>query len=237
MLIALLALPATAQGPVSVTWTQPSYGLTAPPTFTPLGADRCLLKLSWTIEHAGDQQGNLVAETWSFMNAPCFDKDGNPPAPNSVPETWVSTGTFTGTVKGKYGTADFIEYRQMWPAAAGEVYWQATGVHSLNAVGELANMSLVSDYQVRQGDVPVLGGWVDFTPGAFRDLKMSLYGTYNGIPFFKYTGTFYGAGAGGPYSAPFELVLPGHPALGNERLVFEPIHPTGGVLWTAASHS
>ncbi len=58
-------------------------------------------------------------------------------------------------------------------------------------------------------------------------MTSTAYGTFNGVPFIKYTGRFVGTTAG-DYSVGFEIVAPKDPSQGNGILVMEAEHVMGG---------
>lgn len=70
----------------------------------------------------------------------------------------------------------------------------------------------------------------------FNEHGVTLFGTFNGVEYTRYTGLFAGETAEGPFRVPYEIVAPSNPASGNGTVLVEPPHfflgPTGrdGIL-------
>jgi hypothetical protein len=156
------APPALATRPIEVSG---EYGLnTSPPTnlvWRPAG-NNCILEVDLTYPFTGDLVGDAVFHYRIVSHGPCTAD--MPPAPFAHDENLKAVGTFTGQVKDRSGSFDFIYEGRAWPAEPDELALTARIV-VVSGTGELAGLHGVLDVTYMMGEpFDSYSGQIHFDP-------------------------------------------------------------------------
>jgi hypothetical protein len=236
-LMAALVPPVSADGPTTVSGSFVNSGWIDPPQPTPSG-NTCVLTGSGWHQWDGSFRGKEVFDVRIVVYGPCEEEE-----PNKFREELSWEGTFTGklclggawdgeTCAGgqlREGSFDFTGAWEVTPAPSPQQTFSGSYVIGQGYDG-LAGLGGEIDCRGRVG---MADGWVEYVgqlsdAGHFQGIETTPYGTYGGVDYVRHVGTFAGTAAGGPYSAPFELIVPADPSQGNRRVLLEPLNQVEG---------